>query len=487
MSTLIMIGNINQYTFANAILSANEKSKELFGNDGFDRIHVFHTPESMKILNSNLDADDGWNRFLENNGISYDKFIHRTIRVDTNSRVENALERFASDIEEIIDNNDNIIIDLTNGATFHKNLLSIISYILNIKHQYMIDITKLFELTKQRGFIDINYLKQTYFQVPESYKLDSLAYLDLSEIKRYKFKIKELGEKFKRISPRKADLNFFEENLLHSISFKLKGDKSRNNTLYRISSASVASSAEELINLILEKKGNSNYHSSTFGQKLNILLEILKREDRDIDLEFLEEFNKFIIFLRNKTTHKSSQNHLSDVEKFKAELSISMSLEFIEFYTDIVYPSMEQLTFENAKENIDYPNEPLLNEDYYFGIDGDSTGACLEDMLVEEKKEELKEISKNISIALKKMGNYIKKVSKDNEIIFQTGDDMLVRGRLSFDDLIKIKQIYKDTTQILTCSIGFGKTSKDAYMALKLAKANPQKNMIKGIYFSDNN
>jgi hypothetical protein len=303
-------------------------------------------------------------------------------------------------------------------------------------------------------------------------------------MKRYKFKIEELGKKFKRISPRTADLNFFKENLSHSIEFKLKGDKTRNNTLYRISSASVASSAEELINLILEKKGNSDYHSFTFGKKLNELLDILKRENRDIDLDFLEKFNTFIVFLRNTTTHKSSQNLLSDIEKFKAELSITLSLEFIEFYTDIVYPSMEQLTFDNAREVIDYPKEPLVDEDYYFGIDGDSTGACLEDLLVEEKKDELKQISKNISIALQKMGNYIKKVSKENEIIFQTGDDMLVRGRLSFDDLVKIKQIYKDTTETLTCSIGFGKTSKDAYMALKLAKANPQKNMIKGIYLN---
>jgi len=40
-----------------------------------------------------------------------------------------------------MDKNDKIIIDLSNGAIFHRNLLSIISYILNIKHQYMIDIT----------------------------------------------------------------------------------------------------------------------------------------------------------------------------------------------------------------------------------------------------------------------------------------------------------------------------------------------------------
>lgn len=151
-------------------------------------------------------------------------------------------------------------------------------------------------MTDKREFLDIDILKKTYLQVPESHKLDSLAYLDLSEMKRYKFKIEELGKKFEKISPRTADINFFEENLSHSIEFKLKGDKTRNNTLYRISSASVASSAEELINLILERKGNDNYHSNTFGQKLNMLLDIIKKEDRDIDLEFLEKFNEFIVF-----------------------------------------------------------------------------------------------------------------------------------------------------------------------------------------------
>jgi len=481
MSTLIVIGNINQHTFANSIFIANEKAKVLFNGKELDRIHIFHTDESYTKL---LRQDSSWSDFLKEKGIYNHVFIHRMLNIDVDANSEEALEKFANDIEEIMDKNNDVIIDLSNGAIFHRNLLAIIAYILNIKHQYIIDTIKLFTLTKERNFLPIEILEQSYIQVPESKKLDSLAYLDLSEIKRYKSKIYELGEKFEKISPRLADIDFFRENLEHSIDFKLRGDKSKNNTLYRIASASVASSAEELINLILEKKGNEEYHSKTFGKKLNILYEILKQEDRNIDLEFLKIFNDFILFLRNTTTHKSSQVLLSDIEKFKAELSITMSLEFIEFYTDIIFPSMEELTLENSKEIIKYVDEPLENEVYYFGIDGDNTGTCLEDMLVEEKNSELKEISFNITKALKKMGNYIKKISKENEIIFQTGDDMLVKGTLSFNDLVKIKQIYKDTTKFLTCSIGFGKSSKDAYIALKLAKANPQKNMIKGIYLN---
>jgi len=127
MSTLIMIGNINQYTFANAILVANEKSKELFNGNGLDKIHVFHTSESMIELNSNLEDKDGWKSFLKQNSIDYDKFIHRTLRINTDNKDEEALERFANDIEEILENNSEIIIDLSNGAIFHRNLLSIVN------------------------------------------------------------------------------------------------------------------------------------------------------------------------------------------------------------------------------------------------------------------------------------------------------------------------------------------------------------------------
>ena len=114
MSTLIMIGNINQYTFANAILSANEKSKELFDGNNLDKIHVFHTPESIIKLNSNLGDKDGWKYFLERNYIDYSKFIHRTIRINTDKEDEDTLEKFANDIEEIINSNERIIIDLSN-------------------------------------------------------------------------------------------------------------------------------------------------------------------------------------------------------------------------------------------------------------------------------------------------------------------------------------------------------------------------------------
>ncbi|HHD78848.1 MAG TPA: mCpol domain-containing protein [Epsilonproteobacteria bacterium] len=480
MSTLIVIGNINEHTFANSVVAANEKSKDIFEKKSLENIHVFHTKKSFETL---LAESNKWIKFLEKHGIYAEQFIHRTLDIDSEKDNTKFLEKFARNIEEIVDMNKDIIIDISNGPTFQKNLLSVIAYILNLKHQYILDIVELSKHTKERGFINTEILKKAYMQAPESKKLDALAYLDLSEVKRYNDKIMKLSENFKNVSPGKADIEFFRDNLTHSINFKLQGDKNSSNALYRISSSSIASSAEELIGLILDSKNSSNHHQKTLGAKLNLLYEIIEKEQHDdIDTDFVKKFNDFVLFLRNTTVHKSSKKKLSDTEKFKAELSITTTLAFIEFYSDVIYPKLQKSNINNSYINgIKYNKEPNINEEYYFGIDGDNTGAFLENMLIKNDKKQLREISKNITTALNKIENFIKKISRNNEVIFKTGDDMLVKGTLSIENLEKIQDIYNNTTPNLTCSIGFGKTSKDAYIALKLAKANPEKNSIRGI------
>jgi len=485
MSTLIMIGNTNQYTFANSIIVANEKSKELFDGKELENIHVFHTPESFNCLLTNKSQKDelAWDEVLFQKGIENNKFTHRILEINSDKNSEEVLNRFGKTLEEILDKNETVILDLSNGPIFQRNILSVISYILNIETQYMIDISKLSRLTQERGYLPIELLEKSYVRAPETHQLDSLAYLDLSEIKRYKFEINKLSQKFKSVSIN-SDIDFFKENLVRSIELKLRGDKIDDNTLYRIASASVASSAEELISLILEKKGSTGHDEKTLGQKLNLLFNVIKDEDTDIDLTFLKELNSFILFLRNTTTHKSSKKRLSNLEKFKAELSMTMSLEFIEYYIDIVYPSLKEKSLISPKEGISYISEPSNNKTYYFGIDGDNTGISLESLFMDGIEEDLRNTSNRITNAFNKMKKYIKDENKDNKIIFQAGDDMLIKGKLNFKNLEELKNIYKEETKGLTCSIGYGLSLRDTYMALKLAKANAQKNMIKGIYLN---
>jgi len=141
MSTLIMIGNTNQYTFANSIIVANEKSKELFDGKELENIHVFHTPESFNCLLTNKSQKDelAWDEVLFQKGIENNKFTHRILEINSDKNSEEVLNRFGKTLEEILDKNETVILDLSNGPIFQRNILSVISYILNIETQYMID------------------------------------------------------------------------------------------------------------------------------------------------------------------------------------------------------------------------------------------------------------------------------------------------------------------------------------------------------------
>ncbi len=50
---------------------------------------------------------------------------------------------------------------------------------------------------------------------------------------------------------------------------------------------------------------------------------------------------------------------------------------------------------------------------------------------------------------------------------------MLFKGTFNETALQDLQQIYQKITSGLTCSIGFGKTLQEVYLALKLAKAEP--------------
>ena len=66
-------------------------------------------------------------------------------------------------------------------------------------------------------------------------------------------------------------------------------------------------------------------------------------------------------------------------------------------------------------------------------------------------------------------------------MIFHAGDDVLIKGNFTRGNLEAIQDIYATETKELTCSIGYGKSFQEVYLALKLAKSKPGKNEIMGI------
>lgn len=180
MSILITLGNLNPFTFANSIIAANLKAIELFG-ESLGRIEVFHSMESFDVLQAEKRKDDeiSWSDHLERYGIEEKIFVHRTLEA---SSTRESVEQFINNLEPIVSNvgrkAKSLLLDLSNGTTLSKNMLSNAANLLNIPYKYMIDVIKLFKITDEKGFIEGDILKQSYVPAPDSIHLNKASYED---------------------------------------------------------------------------------------------------------------------------------------------------------------------------------------------------------------------------------------------------------------------------------------------------------------------
>ena len=314
----------------------------------------------------------------------------------------------------------------------------------------MIDITKVAELTGERGFLPLDILRASYIPVPDATQLDSIAYLNLAEIIRYKRLIQQHTDKYVQIDTVTTDRNFFAGNLAHSIDLKLQGDRKRDNALYRIAASSISASVEDLITILISKfilKGQpENEDRPTLGTKLRRLQSELQGKEavENFDFDFFKRFNDFMLYLRNSTTHKGA--HLTDIERFKGELAVKMSFPFIEFYTDIIYPMLAGNAPGEPTMKIRRLSSPASDTDgiFYFGLDGDNTGSLLEELFRSSYDEDaFKRMSNSITKAIEEIKKHIRGNILRNAIIFAAGDDMLFKGAFNEATLYTLQGIIK--------------------------------------------
>lgn len=506
MTSLLILGNTNVYTFGNSIVAANVRSLDLFESP-LKNIFVFHSQESEKNIRSPKSEQktkeiSDFEKFLEDNGLSQDLFINRVIDLSQSSEAVPTFIKYIEFVIQGLNEKSKLIIDITNGTSLQKNLFSVATYTLNEKNQYAIDVVKLGKILgktmKEIKFVEPAVLNQVYSKLPDNIDFDDIAHLDLSEMVRYKSKISSYEKQYSDIDKELADWQFFRDNLHHSVRLKLQGDKNKDNTLYRISSASIASSTEDLLSLLIRKFFPSECSDKLMlGNKISIIeAGLAKGLFPKPDYEFLKKFNEFMLYLRNKTTHKDDL--LSDLERFKADLSLKMSFPFLEFYIEIIYPilskklteipEMEEVpekNFKSDKIKVLASSQIGIDRLAYYGLDGDDTGRALEKLFCSSTDEkEFTKLSKSIQKAVKEISNLIRqktdKTSQNQTIIFETGDDILFKGLFNEEDLQKMQNKYHATTG-MTCSIGYGWTLQSAYVALKIAKAQPGKNFIYGV------
>lgn len=479
MSRLIILGNTNRFTFCNAIVAAQSKSREMLNQEITD-VFVLHTQESFQEL---FRVNNDWIEFLSSYNINMNNFINRVLSDNDNEMIS-----FVKYIKEIIKNNnlDTLIIDLSNGTSDKKTLLSIITYVLDLSNVYYINTTMLFKKEKNpQAFYRDDIISKYYIKLSTNKEIDGLAYLNLTEVTRYKESINRLAEIYKKIDDDKSCSKFFEDNLLNAILLKIENDNKdiSDNSIYRIASTAIAASLEDMIDKFLINIGINELDYKTLGNKIHMLQsEIKGKTTKSFDYLFLEKFNDFILYLRNSTTHKGRD--ISNSEKFKAELSVQMSLVFLDYYSTIVFDELQKSEVNKKKdiviEEIILDNEEII----YYGLDGDNTGQALESLFESNQSEKkLRDFSNKIKNAKDGIVNYIKN-TKNGIVIFAEGDDILFKGKFKKDELIKIKNLYIEKTDGLTCSIAYGNTFKELLFSMKLAKM--EKNSIRGIKINEN-
>lgn len=105
----------------------------------------------------------------------------------------------------------------------------------------------------------------------------------------------------------------------------------------------------------------------------------------------------------------------------------------------------------------------------YFGLDGDSIGRMIESYLIRDDVESLRKFSADIVAALEA----VKKLAEANraEVIFCTGDSILIYGNLDADFGELMLSIFREKTG-KTASVGIGDDLSKTYLGLKLAKSN---------------
>lgn len=533
---LIMLGNINVKTLYNTLLCIiyilKRNQKEL------DEIYILHTEKSYEALR---EFEKDKKQYMERLEEKIKEVTINNVKIPENKNSNHSIfddAKFTSKLDNIFKENETyeFFVDITNGSSYNKNLLSISAYILELKNMYALDFAKFQEeydkyinsdSNTDRKLIDIKnleskikqnsekhisveendfkkiydkqiyeFFEKIYLKVENSISLDKLSYLNVTNVIRFKNRINYLKDKYEKI-----DKAYFESSLIQSLKNKFyidaleykEGSDEEQLVLaqYRISSNTILMNIEELLEEIINKAGiDIKKDKATLGHKINCIKKVMIDKtvfniDKD-QIDFFEKTSSLILLLRNAGVHKTSSLKLR-YERIRANLVLEASFSFLEFCTEILLNKETKKSKEIDVREI-LCSEIKPNEDYIYGIDGDDTGKELERLLKNKNINKLEKFSKKVKEARKKIVKFLEDEKKKNggKIIFEAGDDILFKGKLSMKDLKTIQEKYSedfndDTMYGRTCSIGYGKTTEDAYLAMKLAKSGEDKNAIEGI------
>jgi hypothetical protein len=110
----------------------------------------------------------------------------------------------------------------------------------------------------------------------------------------------------------------------------------------------------------------------------------------------------------------------------------------------------------------------------YVGIDGDNIGSRLELGFLQNREEDIKEISQKVDSGILAMAERLQDLGM--EVIFFSGDSLLCKGESLDTDVLV--QLIKSQSITFSFSAGIGDTLRDTYLALKYAKTSGKSRVV---------
>jgi hypothetical protein len=477
---LILAGNTNVPAMINAIIRGTIQARSDSNNDSltFRQVHIFHTEQSLQALTT---TQAPWQKALDCYGIHVTSIVHHIVKIEDSN-----VERFRDLVEQLRTivnplDNANYYVDLTGGISALKTILAVFAYVLDIEHIYSLEVHFSDDpaVRKREWNLFYNELEQEevkidYRKFPPIREFDDFGKLNYTEVLRYRHVVDDLTHSLALLLPIGFDLGHLRESLLSGFNSRLIGEVSGESYNYRHSVFSLSSGVEEMANVILTILKNADIENKTLGQKLGEVRDLFANGPKYfINTETLEHLTKLITEIRNSVVHPTNnagRNQESAI--IQSRLSSQLALTFFQFTIKSLSAFLDQ-NGELVNVQLLEPSAESDGAVFYFGFDGDATGDYLETAFGESSQDEaeVSRRSQTVHKAIMTLRKIIFKETKNQEsILFAEGDNVLFKAKYSPTMLGELQRAYKEQTG-LSSSIGYGKTLREARIAMRLAKA----------------
>lgn len=478
MSALFIVGNTNERTFANAILAAHLKDLR-DERKGLSKVLVLHSTKSAE----HLSATKNWREYLLKHGVNPEILINVT--VDLQRPGDEPLKLVADHVEHFLhglDRRDDVYVDLTNGNSFYKSTLANIAFVLGV-HRLFILSAPAGQSFPESDFAGPDLLRDSYVALPDPSSLDKVAPAWLTEVRRFSVNARRVAQIFAAIGgSRTADRVGFQGDIENAIQAWFRGSRQDDGPALGAAVMHVGRAYEDLVRVVYRAVfPDSAAHPPDVSPAMDQLLKHLREVAPEYGAHILAGMSGVLRDLRNASTHEQV---LPELGRVRARIATELFLAIADIFSilhgnGVLSPLHTGNAAKQAKRCI---IEGRRGETYFFGLDGDDTGRRLERLFQASASEsDFANFSRLVDEARDALGRKILLAPINGEILFSSGDDILFKGcydALALDDL---RYTYRQVTGVQTCSIGFGRTLKEAYVALKMAKASPGKDAVMGV------